>query len=66
MEHDLSLMLPIADHINIIGSGGNINKIFRMASTKDTARQRMPINSVESVCKELKPLSVEDLSPATV
>ena len=48
------------DHINIIGSGGNINKIYRMTAVKDRALQRMPIYSVQAIYDELKPLSVEE------
>ena len=61
LEHDLDMMMQNGtDHINIIGSGGNINKIYRMTAVKDRALQRMPIYSVQAIYDELKPLSVEE------
>lgn len=60
MEDDLKKMLPLASKINIIGSGGNINKIYRMASVKNSVKQRMPISSVRAIYNQLNTLSVED------
>lgn len=54
---DLAVSYP---EINIIGSGGNINKLYRLAEKKDKKKQRM---TVEVLCKlhdELKSLSVEE------
>lgn len=59
LEEDMSRIADGIDHINIIGSGGNINKIYRMATEKDKDRQRMPVSSLEAVYNELKPLTVE-------
>lgn len=60
MEEDLKKMLTIAPKINIIGSGGNINKIYRMASVKNSVKQRMPVTSVRAVYNQLNTLSVEE------
>lgn len=60
MEEDLRKMLSIAPKINIIGSGGNINKIYRMASIKNSVKQRMPVTSVRAVYNQLNTLSVEE------
>ena len=60
MEEDLKKMLSIAPKINIIGSGGNINKIYRMASVKNSVKQRMPVTSVRAVYNQLNTLSVEE------
>ena len=60
MEEDLRKMLSIAPKINIIGSGGNINKIYRMASVKNSVKQRMPVTSVRAVYNQLNTLSVEE------
>lgn len=60
MEEDLKKMLTIAPKINIIGSGGNINKIYRMASIKNSVKQRMPVTSVRAIYNQLNTLSVED------
>ncbi len=60
LEDDLQQMMSRGiDHINIIGSGGNINKIYRMTSIKDKDLQRMPIYSVQAIYDALNPLSVE-------
>lgn len=60
MEEDLKKMLTIAPEINIIGSGGNINKIYRMASVKNSVEQRMPVSSVRAIYNQLNTLSVEE------
>lgn len=61
MQDDLHTMLTLTDKpINIIGSGGNINKIYRMAAVKNTAEQRMPISSVQAVYNQLNTLTVEE------
>lgn len=61
MQDDLQQMLPLVSsgHINIIGSGGNINKIYRMASVKNAVKQRMPVSSVRAIYNQLNTLSVE-------
>ena len=54
-------MLTLTDSpFNIIGSGGNINKIYKMAAVKNTAEQRMPVSSVQAVYNQLNTLSVEE------
>lgn len=45
--------------INIIGSGGNINKLYRLASTKDKQKLNMPVSSLEEIYKRLKFLTPE-------
>lgn len=47
-------------HINIIGSGGNINKLYRLATNKDSENQRLPIGELQKLYSELKPLSTEE------
>lgn len=60
LEDDMKKIAEGIDHINIIGSGGNINKIYRMATVKDKELQRLPISSLEEVYNELRPLTVEE------
>lgn len=60
LEEDMDRIAERAGRINIIGSGGNINKLYRMAEVKDKEQQRLPINSLEQVYDRLKPLSVEE------
>lgn len=59
LEADLQAMMTSTDHINIIGSGGNINKIYRMTAVKDKELQRMPIYSVQVIYDQLRPLTIE-------
>ncbi len=47
-------------HINIIGSGGNINKLYRLADNKDCENQRLPIGELQKLYSELKPLSAAE------
>ena len=55
----------IADHtknypvINIIGSGGNINKLYKLIDKKDKRRKRIPISSLQSIYDKLKVLTPE-------
>ncbi len=44
---------------NIIGTGGNINKLYSLAEDKDKKNQRMPISSLQKLYDELKPLTIE-------
>ena len=60
LEEDMGRIAERAGRINIIGSGGNINKLYRMAEVKDKEQQRLPINSLEQVYDRLKPLSVKE------
>lgn len=47
---------------NIIGSGGNINKLYRMLDDKqkDKKQMRMPIDELKKLHESLKALSVEE------
>ena len=60
MQHDLEKLSTLAKQINIIDSGGNINKIYRMASVKNVLKQSMPVSSVREVSNQLNTLSVEE------
>lgn len=46
--------------INIIGSGGNINKLFKMVKGRDRRYPRMSVASLRELYDELKGLSVEE------
>ena len=45
--------------INIIGSGGNINKLYKLIDKKDKRRKRIPISSLQSIYDKLKVLTPE-------
>lgn len=47
------------DNIAIVGSGGNINKLYKMAVNKDTEHNEMSVAELSRLYHLLKPLSVE-------
>ncbi len=60
MEEELMKVTEGVAAINIIGSGGNINKLFRPADKKDKKLQRLPVSSLQTVYDVLKPLTPEE------
>lgn len=60
MEEELMKVTEAVAAINIIGSGGNINKLFRLADKKDKKLQRLPVSSLQTVYDVLKPLTPEE------
>ena len=60
MEEELMKVTEGVAAINIIGSGGNINKLFRQADKKDKKLQRLPVSSLQTVYDVLKPLTPEE------
>ena len=60
MEEELMKVTEGVAAINIIGSGGNINKLFRLADKKDKKLQRLPVRSLQTVYDVLKPLTPEE------
>ena len=59
-EEELMKVTEGVAAINIIGSGGNINKLFRLADKKDKKLQRLPVSSLQTVYDVLKPLTPEE------
>ena len=60
MEEELMKVTEGVAAINIIGSGGNFNKVFRLADKKDKKLQRLPVSSLQTVYDVLKPLTPEE------
>ena len=60
MEEELMKVTEGVAAINIIGSGGNINKLVRLADKKDKKLQRLPVSSLQTVYDVLKPLTPEE------
>lgn len=60
MEEELEKVTGDLTDINIIGSGGNINKLFRLADNKDKKRQRLPVSSLKILYDELKSMTPEE------
>lgn len=54
---ELALSYPST---NIIGSGGNINKLYRLAEKKDKKQLRMQVTVLRSLYDDLQNLSVEE------
>ena len=54
---DLSQSYP---GINIIGSGGNINKLIKLVKTRDPRHSRMTVASLHELYDRLKDMSVEE------
>ena len=59
MKDDLTRLTADFPDINVIGSGGNINKLYRLADKKDKKLQRMPIASLQELYDQLSPLTPE-------
>lgn len=59
MKEDLARLTADYQGINIIGSGGNINKLYRLADKKDKKKLRLPIASLRALYEKLKPLTPE-------
>ncbi|WP_071145686.1 Ppx/GppA phosphatase family protein [Bacteroides ihuae] len=60
MKDDLSRLTTGLDHVNIIGSGGNINRLYRLAGKKDKKKLRMPVSSLKTICDQLTLLTPEE------
>lgn len=58
LNDELTAMASSYTDINIIGSGGNINKLYKMASEKDVVRQQFSVKELARLYHLLKPLDV--------
>ncbi len=57
LKEDLSVLAAEYNGINIIGSGGNINKLYHLATKKNKKKQRLPVSSLQALYDELSPLT---------
>ncbi|WP_291528696.1 Ppx/GppA family phosphatase [Bacteroides sp. UBA939] len=57
MHEDLARLTEGLGEVNIIGSGGNINKLYRLAEKKDRKNLRLPVTSLQTLYEELLPLT---------
>lgn len=48
------------ESINIIGSGGNINKLYRLIEKKDKKRKRITVSALQTMYNKLQPLTPEE------
>ena len=59
MHTDLEVLAKEYATIHIIGSGGNINKLFRLADKKDKKQLFLPLASLQDIYRTLKDLPKE-------
>lgn len=59
LKTDLAKYSERFDNIRIIGSGGNINKLFKLAHIKGSKRE-LPLETIQSLYLQMKPLSIEE------
>lgn len=60
LKTDMADIAKSYPRTNIIGSGGNINKIYRLVEKKDKKEQKMPVEALHELHDSLKVLSVEE------
>ena len=59
MKDDLTRYAKDMPDIRIIGSGGNINKLFKLTNS-DKATRTVPVSDIKAIYDKLKVLSVEE------
>lgn len=59
MAQDLARLTQGYSDIVLIGSGGNINKLYRLATKHDKKKECLPVATVEKLHNQLSRLSVE-------
>lgn len=60
LRTDMTELADSYPQINIIGSGGNINKLYRLADKKDKKQLRMTVNTLHQLHDSLSALSVAE------
>lgn len=58
LKSDMEGMFANYGPINIIGSGGNINKLYRLAEGTDKKELKLPVESLKKLHRDLQPLSI--------
>lgn len=60
LKNDLAELAKSYPQTNIIGSGGNINKLYRLADKKNKKKMTMQISVLQELHTRLKALSLEE------
>ena len=60
LNNEITELTKEYQNINIIGSGGNINKLYRLTEKKNKKKKRLPISSLRMLYDELAPLTPEE------
>ena len=48
------------ENIEIIGSGGNINKLYKLVDIKDKAKKSLPVSALRSIYEKLSPMTEKE------
>ena len=59
MKDDLHELAGMYTDIKLIGSGGNINKIYRLIENRDKKQQRITVKSMSELYEEMRDMTVE-------
>ena len=60
LEDDLSDLAQKYPRVDILGSGGNINKLYRLVENKDKKLQRMTVDALKDINDCIRHLSLEE------
>lgn len=60
LKQDMAALAQSYPGTNIIGSGGNINKLYRLAEKKDKKQLRITVPTLRALHEDLKSLSVDE------
>lgn len=60
LKNDLAELAKSYSQTNIIGSGGNINKLYRLADKKNKKKMTMQVSVLQELHTRLKALSLEE------
>lgn len=60
LKNDLAELTKSYSQTNIIGSGGNINKLYRLADKKNKKKMTMQVSVLQELHTRLKALSLEE------
>ena len=60
LKQDMAALAQSYPGTNIIGSGGNINKLYRLAEKKDKKQLRITVPTLRALYEDLKSLSVDE------
>ena len=60
LKNDLAELAKSYPQTNIIGSGGNINKLYRLADKKNKKKMTMQVSVLQELHTRLKALSLEE------
>ena len=59
LKNDMTAFAALYPNTNIIGSGGNINRLYRMIDSRDKKRKRITVSSLQDMYNALRVLTVD-------